>query len=57
LLEPTVINGNDKYEVFINSLTHRKLVHLNIRTEGKARVTNEAVEVSFHKQNCAVFSQ
>ena len=52
-----MINGNDKYEVFLNSVTHRKLVHLNIRTEVKVRVTNEAVEVSFHKQNCAVFSE
>ena len=57
MLEPTVINGNDKYDVFLNSVTHRKLIHLNIRTEGKARVTIEAVEVSLHKQNCAVFRE
>jgi len=57
MLEPTVINDNDKYDIFLNSVTHRKLVHLNIRTEGKTRVTNEAVEVSFHKQKCAVFRE
>ena len=45
-----------KHGVCLNSESHRNLLHLNVRNEESAHVTNRTVLLSFHKQYCVVFS-
>jgi len=45
-----------KHGVCLNSESHRNLLHLTVRNEESAHVTNRTVLLSFHKQYCVVFS-